>query len=449
MSIIDTSIESDSTLRQEYNEKYSILPGIRCNYVRYAIGTALVHSGQFNARGVEYPSYGYCNTILNDLEQLFLPNTLLVPQFVLEEYSTEVDGGVDETASISSVRSKAKGSIPDFALLLVLAYLDGKEIPMDLPEMKSWDKVKIYRMSLGLLCEVKRRPTRHPVDKDDFIKKMTQALAVAMGDLNYAAVQAFRTNAATMVLVLVAWAGEWFSWRIAQRSVVEFQPRRHAKIVDRSDEESSRDVEAEALRKRYSSRPGQTRFPPDRTAQRLREKQYYESEVDEVLDLSSSDDESSGSEEMVESHCSEAPRKKEACRYDRKDLESLKIQKPLTDEEWQALSRTEDGTLPDRVQKLLGNINKSTWSNAIQFGTEEGKEAFFLIYKILESQIGFLKSKDCPGRQEGELNLEESHDENEVTQLDKRKVEGNWYEHEQNGADEDVGTADGDMDIDG
>lgn len=186
------------------------LPGIKSRgYGAYEIASAFVHSGRFNIRGRECHSYGFCAMALQDLVDDLTPAALVIPQFELDAFTVSHPASISITDSITSLpQPKARRPIPDFAIILVRAILHatGPPIPrgMRLDSFEHWQKVKIEKLVVGLVAEVKRRPTRSATSPEGFAASLGGRIQDALVEAVDQAAAAFLAHEETNRLLLLA-----------------------------------------------------------------------------------------------------------------------------------------------------------------------------------------------------------------------------------------------------
>ncbi|KAG6835947.1 hypothetical protein H0H93_012986 [Arthromyces matolae] len=420
----------NTTIHDDYKRIYDVLPGIQDHYAQYASATALVHSGLFNDRGREFPSYGYGDLILSEFANLFPAKALLIPQFEVECYTIKHEKTIKLTDSVASLpQNMVRGPVPDHGIVLLRAMLESSGIPRELSpeldELKSWDEVKIYKMLIGVLSEAKGRPTRSAATAEDFMTDLRRKIALAMSALLQNAAVAFKGNEGTQVLILIAWAGEWFCWRVIERCEEATKHRQH---ILPGHEGTSASVgplinAVQPICIEFPRHPDTQRKQPLRKVNTARQGSYN---VDKLLKAPSSDAKPKKvpvappkAKEPGKTRNLRQVRKADFRRWDRNELNKFEdIEIRLTERQWTALQGGKSRSLQSfsmRVRKLLAAKHKSEqWSNFIQFGTEESKEAWFLMYKIMQEQITYLDGPQCPGR---EVVYEESDDESDNNAL--------------------------------
>ncbi|KAF8056180.1 hypothetical protein FPV67DRAFT_1532526 [Lyophyllum atratum] len=366
------------------------LPGIQSRgYGGYAVATALVHSGRFNIRGREYHSYGFCAMALQDLVARLAPTALVIPQYELDAFTVTHGDEISPEASIGTLpQPKTRGPVPDFVIVLVRAILHATGMPIspgiDL-EFKYWGKIKIENVILGLVAEVKRRPTRSARSAYLFGTSLQVRIEAATKDARKQAKAAFIAHPDMKQLILVAFAGEWFCWKLAVRDDfdVKVKPRRQSVTEaetpgPQSGSQSNLDPAAR--------RPAGTgdRAPPARASklEATAAEGYYadKNPLPHALDIKipytpnsnpkprrkKPKQRSKGKEKEVD-----PPRKPEIGKFRRYEPAELagvtEIQHLMTPEEYNE---------PDLFRIL--------WSHPILFGTQESKQNWFLIHRFLE-----------------------------------------------------------------
>ncbi|KAG6873808.1 hypothetical protein C0995_011033 [Termitomyces sp. Mi166 len=215
---------SSTTFIDEFEKDEFELPGIETRgYASYSLATSLVHSGRFNMRGVEYYSYGFDDILLQDLVSHLAPRALVIPQFGLGALIIELnEGNLSDSDSIVTTPQKIPPQLfPDFAVILMRAiFVDGGQ-PITASvfhqEFEPWGKIKIERLSIGILAD-KKRPTRSAPDKHSFITSLKLRMDLAISDLVHQAKATFVAYPGTNRLILIAFAGEWFCWRLVERT---------------------------------------------------------------------------------------------------------------------------------------------------------------------------------------------------------------------------------------
>ncbi|KIM49929.1 hypothetical protein M413DRAFT_22038 [Hebeloma cylindrosporum] len=392
------------------------LPGIKSRgYGPYAIANALVHSGRFNIRGCEYHSYGFCAMALQDLVDDLAPTALVIPQFKLDAFTVSHPTSISLTDSISSLpQPNAQGPIPDFVIILVRAILSttGMPIPrgMRLNSFEHWQNVKIEKIVVSLVAEVKRRLTCSATSLEGFATSLKGRLQEAFVDAIGQATAAFLAHKGTDRLLLLAWSREWYSWRMALRKdfLVKAMPRRQIVSEDEAGEAheeaeeisesnsgsgalgdpelSSEEEPSRASRSKEAKVPGFYTYK-DPLGDVTDKKIPYNANLNPKPKAQKFENKSKGKGKETEKAkpppklvfespvrsgylVPKMPKKATFRRYIPDDLgEVMEIQRLLT---------PEDCDNPD--------LFRFNWSNPILFGTPESKQNWGLIHRFLERE---------------------------------------------------------------
>jgi hypothetical protein len=418
------------------------LPGLESRgYHSYAVATALTHSGRFNIHGREYHSYGFCSMVLQDLIAGLAPTAIVVPQFELDAFTVTHRPTISITDSIASLpQLKTQGLTPDFAIILVRAIFHANRMPIPTgvhPNFEYWGKIKIETLRVGVLVEVKSRLTRSAINTQHFKTSLQGKLQEAFNDAHDQAAAAFIAHEETNRLILVAFSGEWFSWRLAVRKdfAVKAKPRRNItaeeegpdESASESDSGSSSESEAENPQHTHpnldpancrSAGTGQRELPTQSsklTATTVEGYYAYKDPLANVTDTKVSytpnpkacggnSKRKSGREENT------VPLRRKVVkakfkRYQPTDLAGIMAtQQLLTPEEYD-----DPATFKALFQKK--------WSMPILFGTPESKQNWFLIHRFLErintrlNNSDGLSSSDSESDDEDQAGVSEDSDQ--------------------------------------
>ncbi|KAF8055888.1 hypothetical protein FPV67DRAFT_1433640 [Lyophyllum atratum] len=214
----------------------------------YAISSGIVHSGQFNIRGLECHSYGTWNEVLQDLIAHLPPTVVLIPQFELDVFQVEHDDTISVSDSISSLaQPDARGLIPDFTIVVTRAILRDSGVQIGRGTLQGkfvpWIDLRIEALRPGLIAEVKRRPTRSARTAQRFASDLGVHLLKAKSALALQAKEAFRAHYETKRIILLALVGDWFAWKLAVCEDYHFsagtEPRPRRAAVPKANNDAS------------------------------------------------------------------------------------------------------------------------------------------------------------------------------------------------------------------
>jgi hypothetical protein len=109
---------------------------------------------------------------------------------------------------------------------------------MHLDSFEHWQNVKIEKLVVGLAAEVKRRARRSATSPEEFVTSLRGRIQDARVDAVDQAAAAFLAYEGTNRFLLLAWSGEWYSWKMGVRKdfLVETMPRRQIVSKDEAGE---------------------------------------------------------------------------------------------------------------------------------------------------------------------------------------------------------------------
>jgi hypothetical protein len=369
------------------------LPGIKSRgYGAYAIASAFVHSGRFNIRGRECHSYGFCAMALQDLVDDLAPTALVIPQFELDAFTVSHPASISLTDSIASIpQPKARGPIPDFAIILVRAILHATTPPiprgMRLDSFQHWQKVKIERLVVGLVAEVKRRATRSAKSPEEFVASLSGHIQEARVDAVGQAAAAFLGHEGTNRLLLLAWSGEWYSWKLSVRKDfhVKAMPRRQIVSEDEAGEVHEEAEQVPESNAESGSQVGSelSSEVPNRASrsQEAKVKGFY-TYKDPLSDVTH--------KKIPYNPKPKAQKSKRKAKGKGKETEKTKLP-PKPKKAMFRRYTPDDLTGVMETQRLLTpeecddpNLFRFKWSDPILFGTPESKQNWSLIHRFLE-----------------------------------------------------------------
>ncbi|KAG6876669.1 hypothetical protein C0992_012131 [Termitomyces sp. T32_za158] len=383
----------------EFEQNKFELPGIVSRgYASYSLSTSLVHSSRYNVRGLECYSYGFYATLLQDLVSDLTSTALVIPQFGLGALVIEVDKEISDNESIVTTSQKnTRQLFPDFAVVLMRAIFVDGGLPVTASAIHdkyvSWTDIRIERLSIGILAEAKKRPTRTALDVVKFAYCLDIRMSIAIKDLWRQAKATFAAYPGTDRVILIAFAGEWFSWKLVARGDYDI----HQSNTEGNDRSAISSAQAEMTRS--AIHVPQSDMPPDdipnpslsdrlpRRTTRNPNPVYRSSPSPEILESSMipyNPNRNRGPHKPLRK-----PRKAVFKRYVPADLaatDSVRLNKPLTEKNWQHLN--ENGVSFEAIKGL--KCSGVHWSGYTLFGTRESKESWFLIRKALEDQVTLL-----------------------------------------------------------
>ncbi|KAH0583129.1 hypothetical protein H2248_011015 [Termitomyces sp. 'cryptogamus'] len=390
----------------EFNNKEFELPGIESRgYASYSLATSLMNSSRYNMRGVEYYSYGFYAILLQDLIDHLAPRALVIPQFGLGTLTVELDQGEssDSDSVVTCPQKTLSEVFPDFAVVLLRAVVVDGAQPVTASTLhrkfEPWGNIKIERLSIGILAEAKRRPTRTASDQHSFIKNLTSVMDRAKADLDKQAVATFRAYMGTNRVILIAFAGEWFCWRLAKRKDY-ITKKLESDTIHISMGSPSAQAETNHVAIQASHSPSDDISVPQSNRQPYRTTRNPNPIYDfppSLEDLESSKvpynpnpaRQRRRAKGSAHPQKSSKPQKAVLKRFVPADLaDVVDIQNPLTNEDWQHLNQA-GRSVVSRIRSLMA----SEWSGFILFGTQQSRESWFLLGKVLEEQIARLDSK--------------------------------------------------------
>ena len=390
---------------------------------------------------------------LQNLVDDLAPTALVIPQFELDAFTVSHPPSISLTDSIASLpQPKARGPIPDFAIILIRAILDATTPilrGMRLNSFEHWQKVKIEKLVVGLVAEVKRRPTRSAKSPERFAASLSGRLQDALVEAVDQAAAAFLGNEGTNRLLLLAWSGEWYSWKLAVRkdSRVKAMPRRQVVPEDEAGEvhEEAEEVPGEAEQAPESNAESGSQVGshelssevPDRASRSQEAKvEGFYAYKDQLGDVAhekipynpnpnpkpkaqQSKSKSKGKgKETEKTKPPPKPKKATFRRYTPEDLaEVMETQRLLTQEE------CDD---PD--------LFRFKWSDPILFGTPESKQNWSLIHRFLErGNTRLNKSKVSGEHDASEDDHDASEDDHDASEDDDASEDEDYGDQNEDG----------------
>jgi hypothetical protein len=197
------------------------LPGLASRgLASWIVAISFAYSGQWNSRRLENHFYAFWNLVLLDLVSDLAPETLVIPQFQLDTLDDE-PLALDDSI-ITTSQPNAKVLTPDFAIAvfhLIRRPATLPALPMVFPiKFNSWRDVRVEKMKVPLIAELKRPPTRAAKSRRVFREAVLTGMTTAYADLLKQAEHAFIMQPGVKEIALVACCGEWWSWMIATRA---------------------------------------------------------------------------------------------------------------------------------------------------------------------------------------------------------------------------------------
>ncbi|PPQ93460.1 hypothetical protein CVT25_008564 [Psilocybe cyanescens] len=191
---------------------------------RRAVSMATAYSRFINPRGLESPFYGPWNNILCSLIDDADEALSVFPQLMI--YRLRRERRPSDAYSTSSKASKAEGNtdqaIPDFCIVsVVCTHREGQQIP---PLPTSWSLLQIPRTDIRAIVELKQAPSRNLKTESRFVISLDSQLLLAKVQLRSQAALVFAspTYRNRDVVLCIAVSGEWYSWRLFQRTEFNF-----------------------------------------------------------------------------------------------------------------------------------------------------------------------------------------------------------------------------------
>ncbi|KAF9557349.1 hypothetical protein CPC08DRAFT_775423 [Agrocybe pediades] len=199
---------------------------------------SLAYSGRSNPRRLEDPFYTFWGLWFDYLVHDLAPEVLTCAQFRL--YPGYELGNAD-TSLISVKGPNGSEVIPDFVHLVVTLSdrhnLDSP--PKTWPKITNWDVLKVSHFGLVTIGEIKRPPSRHFLRVGDFESELVLNMNEAQTQAFDQALMAFiDSRFALKEVVLVAAAGEWWTFRFLQREEVDDQLQELEEFESESEYES-------------------------------------------------------------------------------------------------------------------------------------------------------------------------------------------------------------------
>ncbi|KAF8876397.1 hypothetical protein BD779DRAFT_1560484 [Infundibulicybe gibba] len=180
---------------------------------------ALGYSGNWNARRLENPFHAFWSLVLGEWISDLHPHAFLIPQYQIDTIE-QTPGPDDSVGTIT--RGDANEITPDFAIAIadLISRATGSPIPpTPFPSnFDSWRDVKLTRLLVPALAELKRPPPRSQELEGEFIEKLFASFSVARRQLLAQAKHVFIKYPYMDQVILIACIGEWWSWRIAART---------------------------------------------------------------------------------------------------------------------------------------------------------------------------------------------------------------------------------------
>ncbi|KAF8872179.1 hypothetical protein CPB84DRAFT_1799874 [Gymnopilus junonius] len=218
-----------------------ILPGLRSHPLgnRALVSSInLAYSSLSNCRRLEHPLYAFWGKALNYLVEDLEPSVLIAPQ-----YTVYIASKANPNVSLGTVADNdAEEKLPDFVIMgVMLSNRSTREI-LRLPEFPTFSNWQIAQLAISKpLCafEAKRAPGRHFASMLAFQHSLHQLMDAAIVGAEAQARIIFRESSYNaQSLILIAAAGEWWSFRF----VTEADVKKEEEEDDDDDEVPSNPV---------------------------------------------------------------------------------------------------------------------------------------------------------------------------------------------------------------
>ncbi|KAF9544541.1 hypothetical protein CPC08DRAFT_770036 [Agrocybe pediades] len=189
----------------------------------------LAYNGLANPRRLEASLYAFWGKWFDLMVYDLAPEVLSCPQYPLYLGNQEIDG---DTSINTVTGSGGIEIIPDFVhVAVILACRHPPPFPLVFPPLAAWDYLTVSRLGLLTIGEIKRFPSRHILDDNEFACELVENMEEAQGQACKQAIIGFYdVRFIAEEVVLVAAAGEWWTFRFIKR--VEY-----AELLDALKEE--------------------------------------------------------------------------------------------------------------------------------------------------------------------------------------------------------------------
>lgn len=182
---------------------------------------AFAYSSWANPRRLEDPLYVFWGLVMHHLVHDFGSEVLVAPQSKIYK---DPKGRARPDTSTMTTTGTNKGSVaPDFSLLgVILADRTTKELlrHVDYPSsITDWLTLQVVLTELYGLFEIKSMPSRHHVSQENFEMDLIILTNFAIDQVEKQALVAFEEPSYKVdTLILIVAAGEWWRFRLAERS---------------------------------------------------------------------------------------------------------------------------------------------------------------------------------------------------------------------------------------
>ena len=198
------------------------LPGLSSRgLASWIVSISFAYSGKWNSRNLENHFHAFWNLVLLDLVDDFKPDTVVIPQF---QFDILNDAPLAPNDSIvTTAQAQAKEVTPDFAIAIFHVVRRHISATLSNPSVlfpttfDSWRDIKLRRMQIPLIAELKHPATRRAKSGELFREALEAKMRSAHADLLKQVEHAFLMQPAAEKIVLLACCGEWWSWMIAMR----------------------------------------------------------------------------------------------------------------------------------------------------------------------------------------------------------------------------------------
>ncbi|KAF8871795.1 hypothetical protein BD779DRAFT_438829, partial [Infundibulicybe gibba] len=140
---------------------------------RLITAIAIGYSGRWNARRLENPFHAFWSTVFGEWISDLHPHALLIPQYQIDTIAPAL--GPDDSAG-TITRDGAKELIPDFVIAIVQLVSRATNAPIpptSFPlNFSSWRDVKVVKLFIPFLAELKRPPPRSLESQEMFLVKL-------------------------------------------------------------------------------------------------------------------------------------------------------------------------------------------------------------------------------------------------------------------------------------
>lgn len=189
------------------------------------------YSRRLNPRRLEFMFYAPWNHLLNSLVY-DIKHILVIPQHTIYRSRDPKAAASCDISEVTKPANNADTRIPDFGLLSV----DWHDTPPGASHAISpaWSRISIQSPFVPLLCEVKRPPSRGFSNPNQFTFELVNQINLARTELCRATAILFANTQLkhqSNSIVLIAAAGEWYSWTELRRDQL---PRPKSKVLKRN-----------------------------------------------------------------------------------------------------------------------------------------------------------------------------------------------------------------------